>query len=464
MSIDMLPDDVLVEIFDFCSLDVDRWWYTWQTLVHVCRQWRHVVLGSPRQLNLQLVCSALTPTRDMLNIWPSLPLLVYADVWETTGVDNVVAALEHSDRVREISITISLSQPEELWKGMEEPLPELTFLYLSFEHEPVSIVPDSFLGRSAPRLQSLKLDYVPFPGLPKLLLSATNLAELSLSAIPPSGYISPEAMVAGLSALSHLERLYLELESPLSRPDRQSRQFPTRCILPALTRFKFRGASAYLDDFVARIDVPRLDDFFITSFDLLDLDTGAPHLVQFINRTPYSKAFGKAHITFHIGHAVMVNLSPRTFGPGELNLARLCEIPERQMSSLIQVCTSCLPSLPSLEDLYIHGDLFINWQVYIENHQWPGLLRPFTHVKNLYVSDELVPSIVSALQELVGDQTTETLPILQNIFLEGRLPSEDIRKRIEQFVAARQLTGHPTTVSFRDSIPKQDRYSELSTL
>lgn len=465
MSIDMLPDDVLVEIFDFCSLDIDQWWHTWQTLVHVCRQWRHVVFGSPRRLNLQLVCSALTPTRDMLNIWPPLPLLVYADLLETTGVDNVVAALEHSDRVREISITISpLSQWEELWKGMEEPLPELTFLHLDFEHEPVLILPDSFLGGYAPRLQSLELNYVPFPGLPKLLLSATNLAELSLSAIPPFGYISPEAMVTGLSALTHLERLYLGFESSLPCPDRQSRRFPTRRVLPALTRFKFHGASAYLDDLVARIDVPRLDDFSIIFFDLLDLDTGAPHLVQFISRTPYSKAFGKAHITFHIGHAVMVNLSPQTFGRGELNLARLSEIPEWHMSSLTQVCTSCLPSLPSLEDLYIHGELFMDWQGFIEDHQWPGLLRPFIYVKNLYVSMEFVPSIVSALQELVGDQTTEILPILQNILLEGRRPSGHIQKRIEQFVAARQLTGHPTTVSFRDSIPKQDRYSELFLL
>ena len=79
------------------------------------------------------------------------------------------------------------------------------------------------------------------------------------------------------------------------------------------------------------------------------------------------------------------------------------------------------------------------------------------YLKNLYVSEEFVPSIVSALPELVEDQTTEILPILQNIFLEGRRPSGHIQKHIKQFVAARQLTGHPTTVSFRDSILKQDR-------
>ncbi|KAN0109365.1 hypothetical protein V8E52_009337 [Russula decolorans] len=37
---------------------------------------------------------------------------------------------------------------------------------------------------------------IPFPGLPKLLLSATHLVQLWLANIPHSGYISPEAMVA----------------------------------------------------------------------------------------------------------------------------------------------------------------------------------------------------------------------------------------------------------------------------
>jgi len=401
-----------------------------------------------------------------MNVWPPLPLLVYADVSETSGVDNVVAALERSDRVREISISISRSQSEEVWKGMQEPLPELTFLDLDSnnEHEPVSILPDSFLGGSAPRLQSLFLESIPFPGLPKLLSSATNLAELSLSNISPSGYISPEAMVTGFSALTRLESLFLEFESPLPRPDRESRRLarPTRSVLPALTRFKFNGASEYLDDLVARIDVPRLNDFSTTFFEQLDLDT--PHLAQFIRRTPYSKAFRKAHITFFIGDAVMVNLSSQTLDRGELNLAALTTVPEWHIGSLTQVCTSSLPVLPTLENLYIHGGFTrVNWQYHIENHQWLGLLHPFIYVKNLYVSEEFVPSIVSALQELIGDRTTEILPILQNIFLERHELSGPVQEGIGQFVAARQLTRHPITVSFKDSIPEHDRYPELFT-
>ena len=135
-----INNDVLVKLFDFCSLDVDQWLYAWQTLVHVCRRWRRVVFGAPRRLDLQLVCSAKTPARDTLDIWPSLPLLIYADLSETTSVDIVIAAFEHSDRVHEISITVPRSLSNEFWK---EPVPELTFLDLESinEDEPVSILP-----------------------------------------------------------------------------------------------------------------------------------------------------------------------------------------------------------------------------------------------------------------------------------------------------------------------------------
>jgi hypothetical protein len=88
IRIDVLPDDVLLEIFDFYMVmtrdptDIeDRTdWKTmieaWQLLVHVCRRWRSVVFGSPRRLNLQLYCTAETPARDTL----PRPWDVYNDI------------------------------------------------------------------------------------------------------------------------------------------------------------------------------------------------------------------------------------------------------------------------------------------------------------------------------------------------------------------------------------------------
>jgi hypothetical protein len=101
------------------------------------------------------------------------------------------------------------------------------------------VIPDSFLDGSAPRLRTSNCHGIPFPGLPKLLLSATHLVNLWLSDIPHSGYISPEAMVALLSVLSSLETLSLQFQSPQSRPDWESRSLPPpkRSILPALENF-----------------------------------------------------------------------------------------------------------------------------------------------------------------------------------------------------------------------------------
>ncbi len=80
-QIDILPDDILLEIFDFYvdmslsykdKAEIEKW----QSLIHVCRQWRSLVLGSPRRLNLRLFTTPKTPVRDTLDIWPALPLSV----------------------------------------------------------------------------------------------------------------------------------------------------------------------------------------------------------------------------------------------------------------------------------------------------------------------------------------------------------------------------------------------------
>ena len=94
------------------------------------------------------------------------------------------------------------------------------------------------------------------------------------------------------------------------------------------------------------------------------------------------------------------------------------------------------------------------WQDDVENILWMDLLHPFAAVKNLYISKRFVPRIAPALQELVGPRTTEVLPTLENIFLEGHWTPEGI----EQFVAARQLTGYHVAVSHWDSGFEQDWY------
>jgi hypothetical protein len=77
------------------------------------------------------------------------------------------------------------------------------------------------------------------------------------------------------------------------------------------------------------------------------------------------------------------------------------------------------------------------------NTLWWQLFLPFTAVKDLYISKQFAPGIAAALQELVGGTITEVLPGLQNIFVESLEPSGPFQENIGQFVAVRQLSGHP---------------------
>ena len=60
MTIDALPDNVLIETFEFyLGKDVSDYvvghnYDAWQTLVHVCRRWRCIVFASPHCLDLKL--------------------------------------------------------------------------------------------------------------------------------------------------------------------------------------------------------------------------------------------------------------------------------------------------------------------------------------------------------------------------------------------------------------------------
>jgi hypothetical protein len=72
------------------------------------------------------------------------------------------------------------------------------------------------------------------------------------------------------------------------------------------------------------------------------------------------------------------------------------------------------PILPTVEHLYvIDGYALRHWQREIEKSELPELLHPFTAVKNLYSSREIVPYIMLSLQELLGERMTEVLPTLQ---------------------------------------------------
>ncbi len=470
MTIDTLPDDVLLGIFDSYVEDMDV--EEWITLAHVCRRWRSVVFQSPRRLNLRLHCTPGTPVRDTLDIWPPLPLSIHDAIFEDEpsqpGLDNIIAALEHNNRFCQIQFeSFSSSQLEYLVTNstiMQKPFLELTELVLSVDKHDRDgpIIPDSFLDGTAPRLRSLKLA-IPFPGLPKLLLSATHLVNLELHDIPISGYIPPEEMATSLSALTILESLWLDIRWPVLASRRPPPSPLTRSILPSLTKLIFKGVSEYLEEFLTRADAPQLNDLHITFFNEIIFDT--PQLFRFISQRPNLRVLEKGQIVFNYA-AIKVKFPSQTFDYGVLSVVIPCIAQESQLSFLKQVCTSSLPPISTLVDLSTFEDKYSNlcWQDDDENilPLWLELLHPFAAVKNLYVCKKFVPRIAPVLQELVGGRTTEVLPTLENIFLEGfQPPSGPLHEGIKPFLAARRLTGQPVAVSRWDRDLEQEMHSEI---
>ena len=176
VTIDGLPDNVLREIFDFylgkddAELFDHRYNYDgWQTLVHVCYRWRCIVFASPRRLDLKLYCTRQRSVNSKtLDTWPALPIVIAVhEMQSKVDVTNVTTAFRHCNRVCKILYRNEQFQDSflEEFAAIDEPFPALTILDLISLGQDVPVLPDSFLGGSAPRLRSLDLAGIPYPSL-----------------------------------------------------------------------------------------------------------------------------------------------------------------------------------------------------------------------------------------------------------------------------------------------------------
>lgn len=181
--------------------------------------------------------------------------------------------------------------------------PVLGFLGLAMDDnddELTAVLPGGFLNGSVPCLRQLELQDISFPALPALLSLARGLVELHLYRIPQYGYISPEAMAAGLAASPHLRALPMGFALFESLPHRISLPLVTRVILPALISFEFEGYSDYLEDLVAQIECPKLKTIRIWYFHQFTTDLQAAQLFEFISRSedPWLRQFRRLDVRF----------------------------------------------------------------------------------------------------------------------------------------------------------------------
>jgi hypothetical protein len=365
------------------------------------------------------------------------------------SVQNVIAAVENGyDRISHISINdVNGSAFEKLATAMQQPLPTSKGFFLRSSDESAPLPPETFLGGSAPLVETFELYGIPFPTFPNFILSSTHLRDLFIPDIPQSGYVSPNAMVACLAALPNLEVLSIGFRSPLSRPPQITPAPRPRIVLPALNELSFRGASEYFEDFVAQMDTPLLNELIVKFF--MDLIFEIPQLRHFIDRAERLEPFDQARMTFYDG-AIWISFgSPRRFG-----LEIRCERPDWQLSSMVQIFGQQLPLLSHIEQLGIslHHPTNIKWidNPDMDSSLWLELFHLFIALQTLYVSATLVAPVATALQELTEGRAMEVLPALHNLFLEGLEPSGPVPEGIKSFVAARQLSDHHVTVQSWD--------------
>jgi hypothetical protein len=389
----------------------------------------------------------------MMDIWPPFPIVVekpaYPFSLSEVDDDNLIAALEKRDRVCIIILPdLTHSQLERFAEVMQGPFPALTHLYLGSDDDPAPALPATFIGGSAPLLQSLSLKGISFPALPNLILSPNNLTSINLHDIPSTGYISPETMVVFLSTLSSLESLTIDFKSPSSANPTSGGMDPTpRSLLPVLKYIRFKGVSEYLGDMVAQIDTPLLSNLEVIAFDRLNFVI--PRLSQFIHRTETLKSLNQVELFFD-SRFIKIKFFHRD--GHDLSLHVPCSQSHLQLSSIVQLCGPPLPLPSNAERLNIHESIVSpqKWHYDTDHEQWMDILQSFPSAQELYVSDVIWPLLAPTLTQHTGERTADVLPRLCDLFLEGLRPSESLPETIKLFIATRKLAGHPVVVHLQE--------------
>ncbi|KAH9044998.1 hypothetical protein EDB84DRAFT_1469314 [Lactarius hengduanensis] len=248
-------------------------------------------------------------------------------------------------------------------------------------------------------------------------------------------------MVSSLAVLTKLRTLSIyrhpsEDSEPSPIPSDEQRRRPDPpmlAVLPALTQFEFGRDFGYLEDLVAQIDAPRVEDVRIGY--LMD-EVQTHQLSQFIDRSNLKRAqFRRAKVTFN-PCSVYIELD---LPQGECLHAKffiemiLDDDPiVCPLLYVVHVLGHLVAMTSNVGHLRVGQDL-------LESDEWLPILRLLSAVEVLEASVGLAGCIASALE----DTAEETLlPALQLLWLE-----DDNCNKPERFLSSRQHSGRPVTIA-----------------
>jgi hypothetical protein len=490
ISINTLPDDVLLEVFDhYRKLSADHWarLQGWYKLAHTCPRWRQLVFASSLRLNLQLRCTFGTPVMDMINHSPPFPLILdygphLLKKWTPADEDGVLFALQHLSRTHEIMLSAPRSTLAEIIDPMLDTAPMLRRLVLHTESTEF-VLPKGFLDGDVPQLRHLELHGVSLATLHPLLPSATSLVSLVLERVPSSAYFSPESLVAHIRTMPYLRTLSIGFLSTVPRPGlgnqrplppRQTSQ--ARIELPVLRQLIYRGVSAYLESLLARIRTPLIQDIDITLFNQLTLSI--PRICTFVSDLePFRPTAARidfaqtsAHILLFVPSMALQSSESQSQSP-DISLSVSCARLDFQISAMAQICRGLSGAglvLP-VEELMLgfhSGGLSEEWrgggEDAIDPSLWRTLLTSFRQTHTLRVHVALAADLEHALRPppqpqqdglVLGLEQELLLPDLRTVVL---LHGDDERalagasETLRSFIDERNRAGHVVNLESQD--------------
>jgi hypothetical protein len=304
----------------------------------------------------------------------------------------------------------------------------------------------------APNLRRLSLHGIGLPTGLTLLSSAIALSTLSLTCIGASCYFPPGHLVTRLQGLPHLEELSIGFTIPIPLPSSEEEMLPALIplvTLPTLRQLTFRGVDIYLDNLIAQINAPILEQLSLTLF--FDLTFTLVGLTEFIQRT---EGFGCliAHVIFNKDSA-SIDVSHYK-QQGKLSLRVNCEPLDWQIDSITQVGGALGRVLSSVEELTLYLDMEgmpPNWESALDGVMWHEVLLSFSGVKKLHIGPSLTHELSQALKSVDGGLGRELLPDLQE--LEVQLKIDHAKDAFSLFVESRESMGRPVHLLARPAKP-----------
>ncbi|KAI9449235.1 hypothetical protein BJY52DRAFT_270560 [Lactarius psammicola] len=217
-----------------------------------------------------------------------------------------------------------------------------------------------------------------------------------------------------------------------------------RVVLPSLTHFDFRGITEYLEDLVAGIDAPRLEDIKVALFD--ESFFHFSKLSEFVDRIEMHKSHRRADIKLS-KNTISISLI-QSGAPTRLKFRFFCEGLSKQLNLIARICISFSAFLFNVEDLRISTTQPSSLR---DHEAWVKIIHHFRGTKWLHVADGHSTNFVRALQQPDRQRKT-VLPALHKLYIWQPGPRyAPLREAVVSFVTSRRLSGHHIAVEYEQS-------------